>query len=147
MLLGVNMRYEVNSLSETEELANAFAEKLNGNEIILLNGELGAGKTTFTKSLAKALGVTDVVTSPTFAFMREYYGKFKISHYDMYRAENQDELFELGIYDNLIESGIAVIEWNKFDEFPPDKQVIIIDIVKTGDNSRIFDIKTINSAD
>lgn len=141
------MRYEVNSLSETEELANAFAEKLNGNEIILLNGELGAGKTTFTKSLAKALGVTDVVTSPTFAFMREYYGKFKISHYDMYRAENQDELFELGIYDNLIESGIAVIEWNKFDEFPPDKQVIIIDIVKTGDNSRIFDIKTINSAD
>lgn len=134
------MRYEVNSLYETEELAIAFAESLSGDEIILLNGELGAGKTTFTKSLAKALGVTDIVTSPTFAFMREYYGKFKISHYDMYRAENQDELFELGIYDNLTEPGIAIIEWNKFEEFPPDKQVISIDIVKTGNDSRIFDI-------
>lgn len=134
------MRYEVNSLYETEELAIAFAESLSGDEIILLNGELGAGKTTFTKSLAKALGVTDIVTSPTFAFMREYYGKYKISHYDMYRAENQDELFELGIYDNLTESGIAIIEWNKFEEFPPNKQVISIDIVKTGDDSRIFDI-------
>lgn len=134
------MRYEVNSLYETEELAIAFAGSLSGDEIILLNGELGAGKTTFTKSLAKALGVTDIVTSPTFAFMREYYGKYKISHYDMYRAENQDELFELGIYDNLTEPGIAIIEWNKFEEFPPDKQVISIDIVKIGNHSRVFDI-------
>lgn len=138
------MRYEVKSLLETEELATTFAKSLNGNEIILLNGELGAGKTTFTKSLAKALGVTDIVTSPTFAFMREYYGKYKISHYDMYRAENQDELFELGIYDNLTEHGIAVIEWNKFDTFPPDKKLIVINITKTGDDSRIFDIKEIS---
>lgn len=141
------MRYEVNSLLETEELATTFAESLNGNEIILLNGELGAGKTTFTKSLAKALSVNDIVTSPTFAFMKEYFGKYKISHYDMYRAENQDELFELGIYDNLTEQGIAVIEWNKFDSFPPDKKVISIDIIKTGENSRIFDINNINTAE
>lgn len=141
------MRYEVNSLLETEELATTFAESLNGNEIILLNGELGAGKTTFTKSLAKALGVNDIVTSPTFAFMKEYFGKYKISHYDMYRAENQDELFELGIYDNLTEQGIAVIEWNKFDSFPPYKNVISIDIIKTGENSRIFDINNINTAE
>lgn len=138
------MRYEVKSLLETEELATTFARSLNGDEIILLNGELGAGKTTFTKSLAKALGVTDIVTSPTFAFMREYYGKYKISHYDMYRAENQDELFELGIYDNLTEHGIAVIEWNKFDTFPLDKKLIVINITKTGDDSRIFDIKEIS---
>lgn len=139
------MRYEVNSLSETEELAKTFAKSLAGNEIILLNGELGAGKTTFTKSLAKALGVTDIVTSPTFAFMKEYCGKYKISHYDMYRAENQDELFELGIYDNLTEQGIAIIEWNKFESFPRNKSIINIDIIKTGDNSRIFDIKEIKA--
>lgn len=138
------MRYEVNSLLKTDELATTFANSLNGNEIILLNGELGAGKTTFTKSLVKALGVNDIVTSPTFAFMKEYFGKYKISHYDMYRAENQDELFELGIYDNLTEQGIAVIEWNKFDSFPPDKKVISIDIIKTGENSRIFDINSVN---
>lgn len=141
------MRFEINSLLETEEIATTFAKSLNGNEIILLNGELGAGKTTFTKSLAKALGVNDIVTSPTFAFMKEYFGKYKISHYDMYRAENQDELFELGIYDNLTEQGIAVIEWNKFDSFPPDKKVISIDIIKTGENSRIFDINNINTAE
>lgn len=141
------MRYEVNSLLKTDELATTFAKSLNGNEIILLNGELGAGKTTFTKSLAKALGVNDIVTSPTFAFMKEYFGKYKISHYDMYRAENQDELFELGIYDNLTEQGIAVIEWNKFDSFPPDKKVISIDIIKTGENSRIFDINSVNTAE
>lgn len=138
------MRYEVNSLLKTDELATTFANSLNGNEIILLNGELGAGKTTFTKSLVKALGVNDIVTSPTFAFMKEYFGKYKISHYDMYRAENQDELFELGIYDNLTEQGIAVIEWNKFDSFPLDKKVISIDIIKTGENSRIFDINSVN---
>lgn len=141
------MRYEVNSLLKTDELATTFANSLNGNEIILLNGELGAGKTTFTKSLVKALGVNDIVTSPTFAFMKEYFGKYKISHYDMYRAENQDELFELGIYDNLTEQGIAVIEWNKFDSFPPDKKVISIDIIKTGENSRIFDINSVNTAE
>lgn len=141
------MRYEVNSLLETEELATTLAKSLNGNEIILLNGDLGAGKTTFTKSLVKALGVNDIVTSPTFAFMKEYFGKYKISHYDMYRAENQDELFELGIYDNLTEQGIAVIEWNKFDSFPPDKKVISIDIIKTGENSRIFDINSVNTAE
>lgn len=139
------MRYEVNSLLETEKLAKTFAKSLTGNEIILLNGELGAGKTTFTKSLAKALGVTDIVTSPTFAFMKEYCGKYKISHYDMYRAENQDELFELGIYDNLTEQGIAIIEWNKFESFPLNKSIINIDIIKTGDNSRIFDIKEIKA--
>lgn len=141
------MRYEVNSLLNTDELATTFAKSLNGNEIILLNGDLGAGKTTFTKSLVKALGVNDIVTSPTFAFMKEYFGKYKISHYDMYRAENQDELFELGIYDNLTEQGIAVIEWNKFDSFPPDKKVISIDIIKTGENSRIFDINSVNTAE
>lgn len=139
------MRYEVNSLSETEKLAKTFAKSLAGNEIILLNGELGAGKTTFTKSLAKALGVSDIVTSPTFAFMKEYSGKYKISHYDMYRAENQDELFELGIYDNLTEQGIAIIEWNKFESFPLNKSIVKIDIIKTGDNSRIFDIKEIKA--
>lgn len=139
------MRYEVNSLLETEKLAKTFAKSLTGNEIILLNGELGAGKTTFTKSLAKALGVTDIVTSPTFAFMKEYCGKYKISHYDMYRAENQDELFELGIYDNLTEQGIAIIEWNKFESFPLNKSIIDIDIIKTGDNSRIFEIKEIKA--
>ena len=132
------MEYISNSLESTRELAEEIASKLCGNEIILLNGDLGAGKTTFTKALFAALGVKDIVTSPTFAFMKEYDAKFKLSHYDMYRVESEDELFELGITDNLYEKGICVIEWNKFTEFPDNKILINISIEKIGDNSRKF---------
>ena len=135
------MEYISNNLKDTESLAKKLADKLCGNEIILLNGDLGAGKTTFTKALFAVLGVNDIVTSPTFAFMKEYNAKYKLSHYDMYRAESEDELFELGISDNLFESGVAVIEWNKFTDFPQDKKIITIDIEKIGENSRKFEIR------
>lgn len=134
------MEYISNSLLDTQNLAQKIAARLEGQEIILLSGDLGAGKTTFTKSLFAALGVVEVVTSPTFAFMKEYNAKFKLSHYDMYRVEDEDELWELGISDNLYDDGVCVIEWNKFTEFPPDKKVIKIDIEKLGDLSRKFTI-------
>ena len=128
----------VENIEETAQFAEKLANSLQGDEIILLSGDLGAGKTTFTKCLAKALGVNDIVTSPTFAFMREYFGKYKLSHYDMYRAEDEDELVELGISDNLEEEGICVIEWNKFTELPNTKRIINIHIGKTGESSREF---------
>lgn len=140
ILYNSDMEKKVYSVTDTNAVANDLALKLNGNEIILLNGDLGAGKTTFTKALAAALGVTETVTSPTFAFMREYYGKYKISHYDMYRASNEDELFELGIADNLYEDGLCIIEWNKYKLFPEGKKVITVNIDKIGDNARIFNI-------
>ena len=71
------MEYISNNLKDTESLAKKLADKLCGNEIILLNGDLGAGKTTFTKALFAVLGVNDIVTSPTFAFMKEYNAKYK----------------------------------------------------------------------
>ncbi len=137
------MEYISNNLKDTESLAKKLADKLCGNEIILLNGDLGAGKTTFTKALFAVLGVNDIVTSPTFAFMKEYNAKYKLSHYDMYRVESEDELWELGISDNLYEKGVAVIEWNKFTQFPEDKKIIGIEIEKTGDTSRKFIIKEV----
>lgn len=135
------MEYISNSVDDTKKLAKQIAESLQGKEIILLNGDLGAGKTTFTKALFAELGVSDIVTSPTFAFMKEYNAKYKLSHYDMYRVESEDELWELGISDNLYEDGIAVIEWNKFTEFPVDKKIITINIEKLGDNLRKFVIE------
>ncbi len=137
------MEYISNSVNDTTKFAEKIANNLEGKEIILLNGDLGTGKTTFTKALFAALGVKDIVTSPTFAFMKEYNAKFKLSHYDMYRVENEDELWELGITDNLYESGVAVIEWNKFTEFPEDKKIIKIDIEKLGDSSRKFVIEEV----
>lgn len=142
-LYNSNMEFISQSLQDTEKFAKEFAERMQGKEIILLNGDLGAGKTTFTKALFLALGVKEIVTSPTFAFMKEYYGKYKLSHYDMYRVESEDELWELGISDNLFEAGVCVIEWNKFTEFPEDKKIIKIDIIKIGDNSRKFAINEV----
>lgn len=132
------MEYFVNNLEETKMLAKKVANNLQGREIILLNGDLGAGKTTFTKALFAELGVSEIVTSPTFAFMKEYNAKFKLSHYDMYRVEDEDELWELGISDNLYEDGVVVIEWNKFTEFPEDKKIISINIEKIDENKRKF---------
>lgn len=136
------MQYVIETLDDTNRLAAKLADKLQGNEIILLSGDLAAGKTTFTKFLAKHIGIEEVLTSPTFAFMKEYHGRFKLSHYDMYRVCDEDELWELGISDNLYEEGICVIEWNKFSEFPENKRLITISIDKK-DNYRIFDIEGI----
>lgn len=112
----MTMKYTVHSIEETYNIAKMVADKLVGKEIILLNGDLGAGKTTFTKGIAKALGISDVVTSPTFTFMKEYEGRLNLYHFDMYRVEEADELYELGLNDYLgMDGGVCVIEWNKFE--------------------------------
>lgn len=135
------MIYISNSLDDTNNLATKIADKLVGGEIILLNGELGAGKTTFTKGLAKALDIKDIVTSPTFTFMKSYNGRLKLYHYDMYRVESEDELYELGLAEFLYANGVCVIEWNKFEDLI---NPIVINISYLGDSSRKFEIKGID---
>ena len=127
------------SVEDTAKLASRIAETLEGGEVIVLDGDLGAGKTTFTKGLADALGVKDQVTSPTFTIMNVYEdGKFKLNHLDMYRIESEDELYELGVEDAMTDDTITVIEWNKLTL--ADKKVININ-VKTDKNKRIFTVK------
>ena len=130
--------YQTHSVVETAELAEKFAETLKGGEIILLNGDLGAGKTTFTKGLALALGVTEEVTSPTFTIMNVYEsGRLKLNHLDMYRVENEDELFELGVSESVgEEDAVTVIEWNKLSDL--DGKIVAIDVKSLGENDREF---------
>lgn len=135
------MVYISNSVEETIILAVKLANKLVGGEIILLNGELGAGKTTFTKGLAKALGINETVTSPTFTFMKSYNGRLKLYHYDMYRVDSEDELYELGLAEYLYADGVCVIEWNKFEDLV---NPIVIDISYLGRKSRRLEIKGIS---
>lgn len=133
-------KHTVKNIEQTYALAAKVAETLQGGEVILLNGDLGAGKTTFTKGLAKALGIEDEVTSPTFTILNVYEdGRLKLNHLDMYRVESADELAELGIEDCFDDDSVTVIEWNKFERF--DGEVIEIDITTTGENERVFDIK------
>lgn len=134
-------KYISKSVEDTYALARKIAERLKGGEVILLNGNLGAGKTTFTKGLAKALGIDEVVTSPTFTFMKEYKGRLSLYHFDMYRAEDEDELYELGLSDYLYVDGVCVIEWNKFESVP---NPIVIDVKTTGEEEREFDVRGIN---
>lgn len=107
------MIYKSNSLEETKIIAQKIAKGLKKGTTILLRGDLGAGKTTFTGFLCEALGVEDVVSSPSFTIVKEYYAKdFKIYHIDLYRLSSGEELIEIG-FDEIIndESSVKIIEW------------------------------------
>lgn len=110
------------TLEDTEKAAAEIAGLLRGREVIAYFGDLGAGKTTFTRCLCAALGVKDEVTSPTFAMVHEYHsGPFPVYHFDMYRVDGEDSLFSTGYYDYL-GRGLLLIEWseNIEDLLPPD---------------------------
>ncbi len=131
------MKFLSHSEKETYAFAKRVADRLKGGEVILLNGDLGAGKTTFTKGLAKALGVEETVTSPTFTYVREYEGRLPLFHFDMYRVSDTDEVYELGLEEYFYRGGVVVAEWNKFDDV---KDPIVINVTSLGGNLREFEI-------
>lgn len=132
----------VKNIKQTKKLATKFAKSLVGGEKILLNGDLGAGKTTFTRFLAGALGVNDEVTSPTFTLMKEYQGKkFKLYHFDMYRLSDASEAVEFGFDDYLLnqnKDSVVIIEWSERVKSLLKGEFIIINIDRIDDNKRKF---------
>lgn len=141
------MKYSfiTHSAEETIALAEKIGKLLKAGDCIAYYGDLGAGKTTFTRGLAMGLGLPDVVSSPTFAIVNEYHGKGKISlyHFDMYRIGNSDELETTGFYDYPIDENVFAVEWseNIEDAFPED--VIRINIIGAGNDIRKITIETI----
>lgn len=106
------MTYVSKSESDTYKIAAEFAATLNGGEIVLLSGELGAGKTAFVKGLAAALGITDEVTSPTFTLMNVYRGELTLYHFDVYRLHSGEEAYAAGLTEFFGEAGsVSCIEW------------------------------------
>lgn len=137
------MRVKINSLKETKKYAKMFFKTLVGGEIICLDGDLGAGKTTFTKFLAHFMGIRTSVTSPTFTLIQEYKGKkFNLVHADMYRIEDESELIEMGFEDILYNHGkdkIIIIEWpEKIPHILKNLKVINIKVEKGEGDSRYF---------
>ena len=134
----------VNDLKQTKALAKKFAKSLKGGEVILLDGDLGAGKTTFTKYVLGFLGVKGDVTSPTFTIMREYQGKkFKIYHFDMYRLGSGQEAKEFGLEDYIYskdKSSLVFIEWPENVKDILSGDFIRVDISILDENRRQFDI-------
>ena len=134
----------VRSLKETEKFAKKFAKILKGGEVVLLSGDLGAGKTTFVKYILGALGVKTQITSPTFTIMREYATKkFDIYHFDMYRLGGADEAREFGLEDYVFSKNprsLVFIEWAENVKEMLTGKYIKIDIKLQDENSRVISI-------
>lgn len=108
------MQYRTNSPVETERLGQALARTLCAGAVVAFTGDLGAGKTAFTRGLARGLGVTGQVTSPTFTIVNEYEGnRLPLFHFDMYRLSGSDELFDIGWEDYLARGGVCAVEWSE----------------------------------
>ena len=115
------------SEKETERIGEAIGRAAEPGTVVALIGDLGTGKTTLTKAIARGLGVTETVTSPTFNIIREYKsGRIPLYHFDVYRIGDPDEMFELGYEEYFYGDGICVVEWaDIIEELLPEDAVII----------------------
>ncbi len=104
--------FTTKSAQATEAVGEAIGSHLLVGDLVVLTGDLGAGKTTFAKGLARALGVTEPVTSPTFTIVQEYDGRLPLAHVDVYRLDRIQELHDLG-FEELLESRVTVVEWGE----------------------------------
>lgn len=125
------MKIILKSLEETQKFGVKLGNALKKGDILCLNGDLGAGKTTLTKSIGIGLGVNEYITSPTFALINQYSGKLPVYHFDVYRLENVEEIYDLGFDEYFYGNGVCIIEWaDKIEKMIP-KERIVIDIEKT----------------
>ena len=126
--------YITNGEAETEALGARLGKVILPGTVIAYTGDLGAGKTAFTRGLAKGLGVTERVTSPTFTIVNEYEGgRLPLFHFDMYRLGSSDELFDIGWEDYLGRNGVCAVEWSENVEDAMEDEPIRIDI-RRGDS-------------
>ena len=143
------MKIRVNSLDDTRELAKILASKVKVGDVICLNGDLGAGKTTFTKFFAKALGITEIVNSPTFNIIKCYFNKtMNLYHIDAYRLEGVDG--DIGLDEYIYGDGVCVVEWGEFiKDLIPDNNItldirrvddIIREVELSGNESLVKDV-------
>ena len=130
------MEFITHSPEETERVGQALGQVLQPGTVIAYTGDLGAGKTAFTRGLARGLGATDRVTSPTFTIVNEYLsGRLPLFHFAMYRLGSADELFDIGWEDYLLRGGVCAVEWSEnVQEAMEDAMTVAIE--KTGDDTR-----------
>ena len=122
------MEYLSHNVTETEALGEQLAKRLLPGGVVAYRGDLGAGKTAFTRGLARGLGCAGRVTSPTFTIVNEYDGPVPLFHFDMYRLGGADELYEIGWEDYLSRGGVCAVEWSErvAEELPPDAVTVTI---------------------
>lgn len=130
------------SPQETEALGEKIGARLNGGEVLALFGEMGAGKTALTRGIARGLGVSGGVSSPTFALVHEYRGRLPVYHFDMYRIDGWDDLYSTGFFDYLESGGVLVVEWSEnIENALPDYAVRIRLRRGRAENQRILTLE------
>ncbi len=135
------MTYITNSPAQTEAVGAALGKILTPGTVIAYRGDLGAGKTAFTRGLARGLGYAEPVTSPTYTIVNEYLGgRLPLFHFDMYRLASSDDLWDIGWEDYLERGGVCAVEWSEnVDDAMED--AIVVTIHKTGEESRRIEIE------
>ena len=135
------MEFITNSPAETEKIGAALGAILPAGTILAYQGDLGAGKTAFTRGLAKGLGCSDTVTSPTYTIVNEYLsGRLPLFHFDMYRLTSADDLWDIGWEDYLDRNGICAVEWSE-NVAEAMEGAATVTIEKLGDESRRITIE------
>ena len=141
------MQFLTNSPAETEAVGIALGKVLQPGTILAYKGDLGAGKTAFTRGLARGLGCDDMVTSPTYTIVNEYLsGRLPLFHFDMYRLASSDDLWDIGWEDYLERDGVCAVEWSENVEDALEG-AIIITIEKLGEDTRRITIEGVEKHD
>ena len=135
------MQFTTNSPAETEAVGAALGAVLKPGTVIAYRGDLGAGKTAFTRGLARGLGAGEIVTSPTYTIVNEYLsGRLPLFHFDMYRLASSDDLWDIGWEDYLERGGVCAVEWSENVDDAMENAVYVT-IHKTGEENRRIEIE------
>ena len=135
------MIFYTNSPQETEAVGEALGKAVTPGTVIAYRGDLGAGKTAFTRGLARGLGSDESVTSPTYTIVNEYLsGRMPLFHFDMYRLKSSDDLFDIGWDDYLERGGVCAVEWSE-NVADAMEDAIFVTIEKTGEDSRCITVE------
>ena len=135
------MEFITHCPEQTEEIGAALAKQLTPGTVLAYEGDLGAGKTAFTRGLARGLGAGDMVTSPTYTIVNEYLsGRLPLFHFDMYRLASSDDLFDIGWEDYLERGGICAVEWSE-NVADAMENAIVVTIEKLGEDARRITIE------
>lgn len=128
------MDYLTHNEIETEALGETLARRLGPGDVVAYRGDLGAGKTAFTRGLARGLGCTGRVTSPTFTVVNEYEGRLPLFHFDLYRLEGEDALYDVGWEDYLDRGGVCAVEWSERAETALPRETVWVSIRRCAEN-------------
>ena len=142
----MTMTVATSSVEDTRRVAAAVAALAASGDVILLAGDLGAGKTAFAQGFGAALGVEEPIVSPTFTLARQYQGRLRLHHLDVYRLDRIDEIFDVGLPELIEDDGVVLIEWGDVvrAELPPD--LLQIDItLGDGDDDRTLALTTVGA--